>query len=691
MAQTPCRYPRRTGTGRTTVETTPSPTLDCTGPRRTRPVVALLLCIYLAAPAIAAQQPTLAWLVPSRCRLFIELYDLPSFNAQLQQASLWTALSAFEGPGQQTAATWQHRLEQMLGMNWPEITETLLGQQVVLASTDPYTLSDSVVLARVPDVATVARLLGARKARVGPRVGAIQCYQIGSMRLGVLGRLVIFGPVKQPGAQLFDQTVLIAAGRLHDALGSMPEFVKQTRHLRRKHTGLVYLNLAGAGASGAAPVHRPWPFSRVSILAAAWNTRDDGLDLRLSLPRSAPDPSRLVSTSLAAKLPAGTLATMGLSVDYPDLYRRLLAESSPAYLRAYLTVVRTVLGPEQFQNALLANLDRQTLLVIGQQPAQSPSSPAAFRRASLTVLIRTKNRQPVEASLDQLGDGLLTLLNAHAMRLGMSPTLVLAKRPHRNVAIRWIDLSPLLTAATTSPLWRQFQIAWAPLDDNWIALSTHADHLRQIIDARSDAGRKLSTTEVFASLGQRRCRHFVMVQPDQIAATVQSWLDLLRTQQPHLLEPDYWARRSEPAPRRVSLGLAVKPDPDHPGAALVVRTLRGWPADGRLLPSDRIVAVNGRALSHDQPVGELRQAIAQAAGQPAVVFSVQRGRRTLELTVPLPPATTSTTDQPRLKNPIEALQRLTALCRLFSTASYCARQDSGGRADSALSLRFVQR
>jgi hypothetical protein len=690
MAQTPCRYLRRTGTGRRTVETTPSPTLDCTRPGRTSTVVALLLCVYLAAPAIAAQQPTLAWLVPSRCRLFIELYDLPSFNAQLQQAGVWTALGAFEGPGQQTAATWQHRLEQMLDMNWPEITETLLGQQVALASTDPHTLSDSVVLARVPDVATVARLLGARKARVGPRVGAIQCYQIGSMRLGVLGRLVIFEPVKQPGAQLFDQTVLIAAGRLHDALGSTPEFIKQTRHLRRKHSGLVYLNLAGAGTSGSAPVHRPWPFSRVSILAAGWNTRDDGLDLRLSLPQSAPGPGRFVSTSLAAKLPAGTLATMGLTVDYPDLYRRLVAESSPTYLRAYLAVVRTVLGPEQFQNGLLANLDRQTLVVIGQQPAQNRSSPAGFRRASLTVLIRAKNRPTVEASLDQLGDGLLTLLNAHAMRLGMSPTLIVAKRPHRNVAIRWIDLSPLLAATTTSPLWRQFQVAWAPLDDDWIALSTHADHLRQIIDARGEASPKLGTTEVFGSLAERRCRHFVMVQPDQISATVQSWLDLLGAHQPHLLEPDYWARRSGPAPRRVSLGLAVKPDADRPGAAVVVRTLRGWPADGKLLPNDRIVAVNGRGVSHDQPVGELRQAIAQAAGQAGVVFSVQRDGRALDLTVPLPLATGSTTKLPRL-NPIEALQRLTGLCRLFSAASYCATQDSGGRADSVLSLRFVQR
>jgi len=691
MAHTSCRYPRRTGTSRTTVSTIPTSTLDCTRPATTGTVVALLVCTCLAAPALAAQPPTLAWLVPSHCRLFIELYDLPSFNAQLQQAGLWTALSAFEGPGQQTAATWQHRLEQMLDMNWPEITETLLGQQLALASADPHTLTDSVVLARVPDVATVARLLGASKARVGPRVGAIQCYQIGPMRLGVLGRLVIFGPVKQPGAQLFDQTVLIAAGRRHDALGSTAEFINRTRHLRRKHSGLIYLNLAGADTSGSAPLHRPWPFSRVSILAAGWNTHDDGFDLRLSLPQSAPGPGHFVSTSLAAKLPAGTLATMGLTVDYPDLYRRLVAESSPTYLRAYLAVVRTVLGPEQFHKKLLANLDRQTLLVIGQQPAQDRSSPAAFRRASLTVLIRTKNRQPVEASLDRLGDGLLTLLNAHAMRLGMSPTLTVAKRPHRNVAIRYIDLSPLLARPTTSPLWRQFQIAWAPLDDNWIALSTHADHLRQIIDARHDAGPKLSTTEVFGSLAARRCRHFVMVQPDQIATTVQSWLDFLRARQPHLFEPDYWARRSGPPPTRVSLGLAVKPDPDRPGAALVVRTLRGWPADGRLLPQDRILAVNGRALSHDQPVGNLRQAIAQAAGQPAVVFSVQRNDRTLDLTVPLPPATASTTDQPRLKNPIEALQHLTALCRLFSTASYCATQDSQGRADAVLSLRFVQR
>jgi Lon-like protease len=73
------------------------------------------------------------------------------------------------------------------------------------------------------------------------------------------------------------------------------------------------------------------------------------------------------------------------------------------------------------------------------------------------------------------------------------------------------------------------------------------------------------------------------------------------------------------------LGYRVRPSSTH-----VVEVAKGAPADGRLRPGDRILRVDGRAVSSQDDV---QRAIRRHRPGQRVVLSVRRGRRELDVTV----------------------------------------------------------
>jgi hypothetical protein len=139
----------------------------------------------------------------------------------------------------------------------------------------------------------------------------------------------------------------------------------------------------------------------------------------------------------------------------------------------------------------------------------------------------------------------------------------------------------------------------------------------------------------------------------------------------------------------VALGAAVKPDPDRPGAVVVVRVLTGWPADGFLREGDRILAVNGQPLSGEDPMADLRRAVQKAADDVVIVLDVERGAEVVDQVVPLPAPPEGRAPSPSL-GPMEALHRIVALCKPFGAIGLYAAQQADGRARAVVVLRFAQ-
>ncbi|MFQ6048137.1 MAG: PDZ domain-containing protein [Phycisphaerae bacterium] len=660
--------------------------------RRATTLVGALLGL-LAAPIAhgAALPPSLAWLVPSRCRLFVEVRDLSGLYGRLEQVGFWSALDRASRLEKQSALDWPGRLEAALGMAWAEIVDRLFGQQVAIAAADPSRLEGLIVLARVPDRATVARLVGERRPVHGAPTGLIQSYQLGPMRLAVSGRLVLFGAEVGPARQLLEEAVQIVAGRAHTSLAASRSFLGELRRLPRDYDGLVWLDFGDAQAIRRPGGGRLWPFGRVRRLIAVWSVRQDGLDMHVSASQIASRPGQpgaQIAPGLLATLPSETLLAVGLLIDYQQQYRRALAGPAGSAIRGYAELAGMILGRDELERQLLARLGPQTLVVVGRTPAAQQQPAGQFDRPDLAVLVQTDQPEAVTRAVSRLAEGLVAVLNVQAGRGRQPAVLRLASGTHRGVAVRWVDLGPVLARRTRCPYLQQLQIAWAMLG-NWLVVCSHVDQLRQIIDARSGSAPRLDQSPAYRPMQRWLAGQGVVVaQPAKIAQALRSWLSFCRRQYPQVFEPGWWARATARASgRRVSLGLAVRPASDLPGAVVVVQTLQGWPADGLLLPGDRIVAVDSRPLADERPLDDLRRLISQAPG-PNVLLRVRRGQEVVDVAVPLPqPASAGPARQ---FDPVAAVRRLEALCGVFAGLDYLARQDVRGRVTARIAVRFEQ-
>jgi len=650
-------------------------------------LTAVLALLCVSHSARAAQQPTLAYLVPKRCHLFVEVHELNSLYAQLSEAGVWSALTALQGTGPQTAADWQGRLETMLGVPWPEIIDTILGQQLAIAAADPDVLNDVVVLARVPDTSTVARLLGAREARVGQRVGAVQCYQLGPMQMGVLGNLVIFGPAAADAAKLFDETVSMAAGRSHHSLASDADFVRHTRRLQHAYKGLMYVDTRRAGSASPGTTRR-WPASRFTPLVAGLRWSRTAVEAYFSLAGSSQAPPRLlIRPAQAAKLPADTLAVVGVNVDYAGRFRQWVGDNRDGQAARYSALLQAMLGPNNLQEQLLANLKGETLVVIGGGGASARATTQPAAAPGVAVMVLTSNRQAVEAAFNRFGQSLVAVLNVHAMRRGLSTSLDIRTNTHRDLTIRSIDLGPLLARQQAPALGGEMEIAWAGID-RWMVIATSSNHIRSLADSLAGAAPGWGEADpTLLSAPFKQCHQYVLGHPDQLAAALQTWLG--QVQQARADSDGRPSVAETAGPRRVALGAAVKPDPDRPGAVVVVRVLTGWPADGFLREGDRILAVNGQSLSPEAAMADLRRAVQQAAGDAVIVFDVQRGGEAVDQVVPLPAPPERRAALSSLA-PTEALRRIAALCKPFGAIGLFAAQQADGRARAVVALRFAQ-
>ncbi len=337
--------------------------------------------------------------------------------------------------------------------------------------------------------------------------------------------------------------------------------------------------------------------------------------------------------------------------------------------------------------------------------APSPTRELAFDLPLLSLMIETNDPQAVSAAVSRLVNALVQQMNFQLLRSGKGNLLRTETLKHGRTAIHGVALGDFARTQTKCEYFHTLHLAWATTDNAgrdlmpiapadrpqgnpWLILSTHPDHIRQILDARAGRAQHLSSASVFAALGsrERTAASIVLAQPAEAARLVQSWIDYLRVRHPHMLQPDWWRhmqRRSDQA--RVTLGAGLQDDAAHPGQVRVVRTLPGWPAHGKLQEGDRIVGLDGRGFSVVSATKDLKRAIAQRRDPEQVVLQVERNGEAMEVTIKL----SGTTSRPAPTfDPVGALQQLAQLGGAFSGAGYMVSEDDPHRFHAELVLQF---
>ena len=642
-------------------------------------VLTVAVCACVVGVARGAQPPTLAWQVPAQTSLFVELHDLAALDELFRETGVWSAVSGMDNPSGYAATAWQKRLETMLELSWPEIVETLLGQQVAIVATDPGNLSDLIVLARVPDVAPVHRLLGKLRAGAGRRVGAVQCYSIKSTQLAVLDRLVVFGPMLPANLGLFGETIQIMGGRGGSPLGGSSEFIGRTRPLGRRHDGLVYMRRSAEARAGASGVALPWPFGLSDDVTATWTVGRDRLDVSVSLPKLGV--SGKVEPATAARLPADSYVVTGYSIDYAKQARRLLSGQGAKYMQAYLQMAQVLVGAERMADAL-SRLGQGAMLVVGPRSAPGAGVAKGSSQAGVALMIESDAPAVVESALNQLANGLAAMFSLDVDRPGQRNAVRVTGVEYHDVRINRIDMAPRAASKLSLPVVGPLQPAWATLD-KWIILASHADQVERIVDAWQGRAPGLATTPQYQALPKESCRQFVLARPDAIAGVVRVWMK-------RYLAGQTGGASGASGGGPMVLGLGVKRIASRPGAVQVVKTVSGWPADGWLLVDDVILAVNEHPLSAEAPVRSLREGVQSAIGDPVVVFTIQRGGQTFDLPLPILLAVDNTVDA----GPLKALDALADLSRVCQTLRGLACHVSGHdkvASRAILGLQFTRR
>ena len=219
-------------------------------------------------------------------------------------------------------------------------------------------------------------------------------------------------------------------------------------------------------------------------------------------------------------------------------------------------------------------------------------------------------------------------------------------------------MAALASAGDLRDLSRELQLAWGIAGDYFVVAS-EVRHLRAIRSAVLAGPAVAGPTR--EGLDRRVAQGpwlSLEARVSKLAGLATQWLDYAARNHPEVLGDEGWARLLARRQRqRVELGAALRPEPNQPGKVRVVGTFRGWPAEGVLRADDLIVGLQGRLLALEDPLGDLRAALAGRAGD-TVTLRVERGGRFGDVEVRL--YRTAATSAPG-ENPLLAMEPLLSL------------------------------
>lgn len=553
-------------------------------------------------------------------------------------------------------------------------------------------LSDAVLLAWPTDPAALEAELATH--RVGEiSLAAPRRYALANRHeIACDGRTAVVGRAKP--RSLFARTVeLLASGG--ESLASTAEFRERTANISRDAQILAYIGKSrSGGVEGQNPLTAWWPedWPRIKTLALGlvWEAGGAYVSCSARLDPTGPPLARgEPPVQVLRRLPETVVAGWTQALDYVADFRRMRNRLALEPDGFHFDALENGLEPGIIENRILGHLVGDTVVVIDQvvvTPKDAAEQTETLILPVAGLLVETDDPDAVAAALPLVADNLVKLFNSQAAPEAAISVHAEPLAPG-GPTIYTIPLGVAQAGKTKCDLLQCLELSWT-VADRWLVLASHSQTVRRLVEARRGAASPLAIGDLDKVVEQvvergGQPRRVLFAHPRSGANMVQTWIQHISKHHPEMLQAQWWDRLMR-RQRATGKQVGILARPDH-GVVEVVDALPGGPARGRLLPGDRILAVDGNKIVPESPLQSIRELVAAREQPSKVMFLIRRGDKEQEIELPMPLEEI----EGGLRSPVELLKRASEVCRLFGSASYVLWQPRPDVVDARIDFRYL--
>lgn len=669
----------------------------------------LLFLLAITAPAVGqttAPAGSLARSVPGDVRFFLEARDIPALMQSSQAAALGglfeevvSTQPAASAPAPATApasapatrparrgeGAWRERLAAAMGLQNAAAVDMLFSGRIALVAESWENFNEAILISEPLDVPALEAQMKPALLPNPPHPN-VRCYRLsGDHQLATDGQRVLLGRPTGPTG-LFARTLGIWASDKGVSLAEVAEFQERTRELGAAPQVIVFAHARSRLDAQSALLQSLWPQSwpQIESVAIAAQTQPGGvvLDLRGRLKPGTHWSPSASDEMLLSRLPAQTLAAWTQSIAYAQEYARLSAAPADSGIGFYISVLRTGLSPEVIERDLLRHLHGNTLIVLSTIPPEAVKTPPGSRLIlpAITMAVRVRAEAAPLAVLERAAGNLVALLN---LRPAEGERVAIERMPlgPGGGEIRLIRVGQVFRGRTECEFLQELDICWT-VADGLLVIGTHPSAVRDLVLARRGQAPQFEQPSRPPTATSPAPAVILRTQPALAATMFASWVRYLREFHPEVMSAEWWEalRRRQLGPEG-QMGVVLTPTT---GPAEVKYTLPDSPAEGRLQPGDRLLALGGVAVQGPEALASVRAVLATRPA-PGLRVRVQRGAEVHEVDL-VGPATQPATAR---RNPIELLRGAARVLRLFSRAHFSLWQPAPGLINARVTLQFA--
>lgn len=612
------------------------------GPFSVRSAIArgafVLLCatapVAAQAPSAGREKPTItpiARFVPAGAKLFVELRRPGEVEEALRdsQVGLLWSMAAGRPANPEQPSQLRTALTAFLSPNSAINVDELMKTEMGLMAPSWWDLSSAVWFVRLPKPELFDRWFPKNRRQETAGSAADSLFRmtdgmIVSVRDGIVAM------ARRGNAALVREVFRLMVGGVAETLHDSPAYRELVGYLPGRTLAVAYW---------ARNVGEPEPASIASSLlppidhaVVGMSAGEGRIEFAIRAALWAPQSRKTLAghaVDRLMKLPATTLVACATTIDLdPTAQAAAGTNLLDWWARAlsFMTALRSANGDAARP---LPSSGPHLILAWDQDLTAAGSSP------QLALLLETKNARQLEAQFEAFVGSLILqdAQNGSADDGDPESEPLISGGTHFGVSIAHASLYPDIEGLPLplSQWMDELPLSWAAHGD-WFIVALSREHIERILDAQSGLVPALSNVRDVQTLRKRRASQtsIILLQPDLASDVLQRWVSAGPTP-PKKLDPSLFAEPSvAEVVQRTRLGIGMQVEPE-PGTVVVARVYPDTAADGRLLPNDRIIGVDGRLLDLETPNADLRRRWAEPSASHGHTFRVQREDTTIEV------------------------------------------------------------
>jgi len=430
------------------------------------------------------------------------------------------------------------------------------------------------------------------------------------------------------------------------------------------------------------------PLPRMERAVVGMFDADGRIDFAVRAALSAPHSRKTLAghtVNKLMKLPATTLVACATTIGFDDSPESAAGANSMAWwarAHAFLSGLQSANGDAAQPSPLFGP---HFILAWDQDLSAAGTSP------QLALIVETRNARLLKARFEAIIDPYIGQGSQDESADVSQSEPAISRRTHFGVSIAQATLYPEFDGLPL-PLahWvEELPLSWAAQGE-WFIIALSRGHIARILDAQFGLVPVLSSVADVQALRKRRASHttIVLMQPDLASDVLQRWVSEKQAPHPIKLDPSLMTEPSlAEAVQRARLGIGMHLEPE-PGTVVVARVYPGTPAEGHLLPEDRIIGIDGQLLDMETPNADLRRRWAGPSDLHGHTLRIQRNDTTIELFLEHEDPDPRRKDM--LARSIPAIRGLASALRAIPFASLTVHPTDERHLSVLVSLRLAQ-